>query len=551
MRKQVFLFMCLLMLAGVVPAALIQHLDATKAGSVVNTTPILDPVDPNIIIGYKVIDWLDVSGAGNNAVADKGTVTYPSPLIFSGGFAGVDFSKVGTVAARMVLFTSAQSDSFLDFTPGTGLAAGNTGVTILAAMRDDGSVAFSPADVLANKDGGGAGFSLRHNDSVTDTSSMIWRFADSTGTGDITQNTVLPPNGSAVQAVRFKNELVADNLTGAWASSNGTKGTRTGTRTTLADYSNANPVWIGYAANANRCLDGALGEVMIYNEFLSDADYQYQIDRLERKWVTSRAVAPLDGGQVIASPTVALNWLNLLPVVQNGDVTVDVWFGTDPNRLNMTLVENDALNLAATTVNASTAGETYYWAVDTFMGSGSVDYTDPNTIKGPFYSFIPVADPAPTAINAGPDYVTWPGAGVPVNATVTDLGAANVTVTFTASDPNVVFSPNPVVIAAGGGVASTTATIDYDATADVVVTATAEDAANPGLTVADTMSMAVYGNSCQAERVGNANQPRTDIAVDCTHDLIDFAALAAAWLDDYAATAAFVNPVQPAAPAQE
>lgn len=551
MRKNLFL-MCLLVLVGITPAALIQHLDATNAGSIVNTTPILDPVDPNIIIGYKVTEWRDLSGAGNDAGTATGTVAYPSPLIFSGGFAGVDFTKVGSVAARMVLFTSAESDSFLDFTPSTGLAAGNTGVTILAALRDDGSVVAGTADALANKDGAGAGISFRQSDSATTTSGITWRFSDLTGGTDVTQNSVISVGGSTVEAVRLKNELTTNNLTLAWASSNGAKGSRLATRTTVGDFSNANPLWIGYALNANRYFDGAIGEVMVFNEFLSDADYQYQIDRLERKWVKSRAVAPLNGGQVIAGPTVALNWLNLLPVVQGGDVTVDVWFGTDPNRLNMTLVANDALNLAAATVNASTGGQTYYWAVDTRMGSGSVAHTDPNTIKGPFYSFAAVADPAPTAVNAGPDYITWPGADVPVNATVTDAGTAAVTVTFTASDPNVVFSPNPVVIAGGGGVASTTATIDYDAAVNVVVTATAEDAYpdNAGKTVSDTMSMTVYGSACQAERLGHNNQPRTDIAADCIHDLVDFALLAAAWLNDYAADAAFVNPVQPVAPVE-
>ena len=62
-------------------AELIQHLDATVAGSVVTDG------------SGKVTQWTDQSGAGNHATPDLGDVMYPSTIAFPGGPAGLDFGE--------------------------------------------------------------------------------------------------------------------------------------------------------------------------------------------------------------------------------------------------------------------------------------------------------------------------------------------------------------------------------------------------------------------------------------------------------------------------
>ncbi len=236
---------------------------------------------------------------------------------------------------------------------------------------------------------------------------------------------------------------------------------------------------------------------------------------------------------------VPLAWTNLDPNDPGDSVWVDVWFGTDPNKLSMdySQVVLTEENTDAVMVNAPVIGTpptTYYWQVDSYLygDPAVVDYDDPETpiIEGDVFKFD-VTDVLPplVSITTQPT-VTWVDEPVQLN-TQQLQGAENVTYLWTSSldDPNVVFlpsdtDPNPTV------------TVDYHA-AQFTVTVTIDDefAFNPPHSA--TLELDCADNPCQAARsIGLGDAYPGDIVVDCKVDLEDFAAIASEWLTDYALT---------------
>jgi len=222
---------------------------------------------------------------------------------------------------------------------------------------------------------------------------------------------------------------------------------------------------------------------------------------------------------------VTLEWNNWDPNKVGDSVLVDVWFGTEPNKLGSSytkvLAGADVTGLARSSfvVNASLVG-TYYWQVDTYNGASEVH-------EGDVFSFEATND-LPPVVDAGLGFITWIGQPVSLNATVTD--EASPTLTWT-SEPaaNVTFSD--------AGIEDTTAT--FGAMGTYTLTLTANDGFNAP--VSDTTVVTVYADACSAARDGTNNRPATDILVDCTIDINDFAELAADWLVDYALAAPINN----------
>ena len=223
---------------------------------------------------------------------------------------------------------------------------------------------------------------------------------------------------------------------------------------------------------------------------------------------------------------VELSWTNMDPNIP--PVYVDVWFGTDPDKLGSLYTKvisapTTGENTTTVTVSAPLAG-TYYWQVDSYIYGSP--YDEPNLIEGHVYTFNATDDFPPTDVSAGVDMITWANEPVPLGGTYTDDGTSTVDITWTSSDPSAVFSPSNTV-------ANPTVTVDNAAGA-VTLTFTVQDQVNDA--VSDDMIVTVYANKCQAARVGAglAAQYPLDVVVDCVIDLRDFAALAAIWLEDYA-----------------
>jgi hypothetical protein len=169
----------------------------------------------------------------------------------------------------------------------------------------------------------------------------------------------------------------------------------------------------------------------------------------------------------------------------------------------------------------------YYWIVDeSLVGATGLEDWD-NIIVGAMWSFKTVTS-APE-VDAGSSILTWLKEGtttVDLSGMVTDAtGDVTATTWSVVSSP-----PDSVVSIANSSAAVTTATLTETGT--YVLELHAVDAAlNEG---ADQMEISVYGDSCEAAQ-NNPNgytAPIGDVNNDCKMDFIDFAILAAAWLDD-------------------
>ena len=241
----------------------------------------------------------------------------------------------------------------------------------------------------------------------------------------------------------------------------------------------------------------------------------------------------------VAEGSVDLSWTNMDPNKPGDPVYVDVWFGTDPNKLSLAYSEVVAAGMNTTTVNVSapvigTPPTTYYWQVDSYI------YGSPagTPIEGDVFQFDVTNDFAPTVVIDTPNTVTWNGQPVQMNATVSDTGSSALTIAWSANNPNAVFSDasveDPVVTISNLTTFPTT----------VVLTCSVKDALNPQTNTA-TRNVVVYADACLAARAGAglAAAYRMDLAEPyCVIDMADLAVIAADWLVDYTLTSPMVIP---------
>lgn len=243
--------------------------------------------------------------------------------------------------------------------------------------------------------------------------------------------------------------------------------------------------------------------------------------------------------EVQASDALLLTWTNLAPVAPASDVWVDVWFGTDPNKLSPVYTKALATgkNETSVTVDASLIAEpktTYYWQVDSYLygDPAVVDYGDPNipVVAGMVTPFD-VTDNTPPSVSIDTlPTATWIGEPIDLKITLNDNRPEEVTYLWTSDDPNAVFLPSEFA-------AEPSVVVDYHS-GPFTVTVTVDDNSGVNPTASASVTHDCAESPCQAATaVINLDEVYVgDIAVDCKIDLADFAALARGWLADYALT---------------
>ena len=523
--KRVIACLSVLLMAGMGQAALIQHLDASLPGSVVT--------DVN-----GVVEWIDQSGNGNNAVIARQPVIYPSTSVLASGLSGLDF---GTGRYNLRLFESEDTDSWLNFDAGAGGTA-TGGFAVLIAFKAD-SVLNTWNDLIGNSTTLTDGFLMRYSSSGVMSASLE---------GNIQKNA--QQNVVAGDTIIFAFNY--DAATGAcefWDSKN--NGSLTGTKA-AADFTTSRHLTLGTMDSSSRYFHGMVGEVKIFDDVLSAEDFQAERDAMVQKWIVSgapvKAHAPQPGvGATHVPLDPVLSWTTGLdpndPEVPNPAITGhNLWLSIaydpanppaspdwkDPG-IQVFEIPADA-NPADGNVDPNSSysptglqrDALYFWIVDESLGAA--DKEDwANIITGALWSFETITS-APE-VDAGSNIVTWLKEGtttVDLNGTVTD-----VTGDVTATTWSVVSSPpDTTVDIADPSAAATTATLT--ATGQYTLELHAADAMlNEG---SDQMEISVYSDSCEAAQ-NNPNgytAPLSDFNNDCRVDLIDFATFAAAWLDD-------------------
>ncbi|MDX2432386.1 MAG: hypothetical protein QNK35_15720 [Bacteroides sp.] len=233
-------------------AQLFQHLDATETVSI-----LLDDT-------AKVQQWSDLSGKNHHATNYAGEVYFPSDSYSPTGFPGLEFSKG---AQMLQLLSPAVSDSILDFSMP---AMSNTGFSVLIAFKVD-TLVNEWNDLLGNSSYVASGFGLRYSKT-----GILQAYLG----GEIIQGGVLLEGDMLVFA--FNYEAGSGGIE-FWNS--GDDITRTG-NVAPGDFSNENPLSLASLRipAGGRYFNGMVGEVKVFNAWLSQDDFLSQRNALKLKW---------------------------------------------------------------------------------------------------------------------------------------------------------------------------------------------------------------------------------------------------------------------------
>lgn len=155
--------------------------------------------------------------------------------------------------------------------------------------------------------------------------------------------------------------------------------------------------------------------------------------------------SPANNAIVDPAGNLELSWSNLDPNTPGDPVFVDVWFGTDPNKLDSlhyTKVVPAGENTTSVIVDASLEG-TYYWQVDSHI-YGADHINDANMIKGSVYTFEAASDFPPSVVQIDTsDMITWSGQEIQLDTTVADDGMSQLSYAWSAYPADgVVFTPD-------------------------------------------------------------------------------------------------------------
>ena len=237
---------------------LFQHIDADDATSV------------TVGASNAVISVADQTANTNDAVANVGTVLYPSVSVSASGLDGLDFSQ-NTNRNNLLLLDQTDTAGLLDF---SGAAATHSGVAILVAFKVDAfQEEANPLVATDVKDG----LSLDYNEA----GSMRALLGDLA----IEQPGALLAAGDTV--VYSFNYTAKTGVMRFWDSKN--DDVQLATNELYGSFNENANLLLGGNHNDSREMVGMIGEVKIYNKSLSDAELAIEQNALKAKWGTATA----------------------------------------------------------------------------------------------------------------------------------------------------------------------------------------------------------------------------------------------------------------------
>ena len=231
---------------------LAQHIDADIGGSV------------NLTNGNEVLSVTDQQG-NSDAVANDGTVLYPSTSLSASGKDGLDFS-LNSERNNLLLLDAANTASLLDF---SNVGTNNSGVAILVAFKVD-ALTNNTNPLIATDENNG--LSLDYN-AAGDMRAALGGVA-------LTQPGAVLYAGDTV--VYSFNYTANTGIMKFWDSKN--DDTQVKTNTLYGSFNEDAQLLLGGNHNGNRIMMGMIGEVKVYNKSLSDAELTIEQDALVAKW---------------------------------------------------------------------------------------------------------------------------------------------------------------------------------------------------------------------------------------------------------------------------
>lgn len=234
---------------------------------------------------------------------------------------------------------------------------------------------------------------------------------------------------------------------------------------------------------------------------------------------------------ILVAGDIEFAWNNWDPNMPGDAISVDLWVGTEPNKLspNYTKVVSamDVTGQARSSkVIKITAPGKYFWQVDTTNGPGSFH-------EGDQFWFEVVSYRAPELSGADSVITTMDLLPAAISGTVAIFGTPLTGVNFAllADDMNFPAGANAVLTNTTTNLQNPTATLTTDKAGIYKVKLTITDGTT---TIEKLIEVNVYSDACQAKKDSPSGWTANyyDRDGDCDVDVADFAVFAREWLDD-------------------
>jgi|GEM_PF-1188737 len=260
------------------PPSPFQHLDASITSSVQGNDP--------------VTQWTDLSSNSHHATPAEGAVAFPSLQRFTTDRAGVNF---GSDRNTLELLNASEVAQFLDF---DGVAAGNSGFSVLLSLRIDALRPNEWSDLIGTTSVGTAnGFGIRYNQNGLIQVYLGGVAVLRNGPADLT----VAAGSSIVLALTYDASTGTVTL---WDSLNYSEKTWNVAATNFAN----DRLLLGGNENNNRYILGSIGELKIFDQKLSTANFDSARDQMTLKWVGIRPEFPSLPAKPVWTINQLLNW---------------------------------------------------------------------------------------------------------------------------------------------------------------------------------------------------------------------------------------------------
>jgi len=263
----------------------------------------------------KVTALADISSNPYDADATAGTVLYPDAIQSA---TGLDLLDMGAGRNMLRTLLPPEQDALLNFTPGTGAAAGNSGFSFFVVTRVDALLDGTIRDVvLANRGDILNGFVLRLQGGAPEF------YLDG-----IKAELASPAPVAGDTLVIAANYDVATGNLEFW---NSKAGASVSVTVPAGDFSEGAAIFLGGSPNSGQYMDGAIGEAKFYQGVLTSEEFAAEQTALVTKWLGAPAIPTYAHYDASDASTVGFDAINTSKVITLDDLSANNLGAEDGN----------------------------------------------------------------------------------------------------------------------------------------------------------------------------------------------------------------------------
>ena len=263
----------------------------------------------------KVTALADISSNPYDADATAGTVLYPDAIQSA---TGLDLLDMGAGRNMLRTLLPPEQDALLNFTPGTGAAAGNSGFSFFVVTRVDALLDGTIRDVvLANRGDILNGFVLRLQGGAPEF------YLDG-----IKAELASPAPVAGDTLVIAANYDVATGNLEFW---NSKAGASVSVTVPAGDFSEGAAIFLGGSPNSGQYMDGAIGEAKFYQGVLTSEEFAAEQTALVNKWLGAPPIPTYAHYDASDASTVGFDAINTSKVITLDDLSANNLGAEDGN----------------------------------------------------------------------------------------------------------------------------------------------------------------------------------------------------------------------------